>query len=134
MEKLDPKKEFKSLYNPPSKEPVMVDVPVMNFLAVDGAGKPDGPEAVAAIETLYPVAYTLKFMVKKGPQAIDYPVMPLEGLWWADDMATFAADKSKWKWTYMIMQPDFITGEMVGSAIAEVKRKKSLPKANPSEH
>jgi hypothetical protein len=64
-------------------------------------------------------------MVKKGTLAIDYGVMPLEGLWWADDMAAFATgDKSKWKWTLMVMQPEFITMEMVEAAIAEVKKKK----------
>ncbi len=127
MEKLDLKKEFKNLYAPPSKDPVMVDVPPMNFLMVDGAGRPDGPDAIAAIQTLYPVAYTLKFTIKNGPLAVDYPVMPLEGLWWSDDMATFASDKNKWKWTYMIMQPEFITKEMVDKAVEEVKRKKNPP-------
>ena len=126
MEKLDLKKEFKALYNPPAKEPMMVDVPTMNFLAVDGKGPPDGPDAVAAIETLYGVAYTLKFTVKKGPRAIDYSVMPLEGLWWTDNMKEFSADnKAIWKWTYMIMQPKQITTDLVKQAIEEVKRKKN---------
>ena len=125
MEKLDLKKEFKNLYNPPTKAPVMLDVPAMNFLAIDGKGPPDGPDAVAAIEVLYAVAYTLKFSVKKG-QAIDYPVLPLEGLWWADDMAAFSEkDKSNWKWTYMIAQPELITAAMVKDAVAEVRRKKN---------
>ena len=127
MQKLDLKKELKHLYNPSPKAPVLLEVPPMNFLTIDGAGTPDGPDAVAAIEALYPVAYTLKFSVKKGPLAIDYPVMPLEGLWWADDMATFATDKAKWKWTYMIMQPELITREMVDKAIEEVRRKKNPP-------
>ena len=87
MEKLDLKKDPKHLYNPSAKAPAMLDVPPMNFWAID-AGFPR-PRA-AAIEALYPVAYTLKFSVKKGPLAIDYPVMPLEGLWWADDMSRFA--------------------------------------------
>jgi hypothetical protein len=75
---------------------------------------------------LFSVSYTLKFMVKKGGLTIDYGVMPLEGLWWSDDMAKFSPDdKSIWKWTAMIMQPDFVTGEMVDDAIAEVKKKKN---------
>ena len=127
MEKLDLKKDLKHLYNPPSKAPVMLEVPPMNFLAIDGAGAPDGPAAVAAIEALYPVAYTLKFAVKKT-QAVDYPVMPLEGLWWAEDMSRFSEDdKAAWKWTYMIMQPDPITADMVKKAIEEVRRKKNPP-------
>jgi len=127
IEKLDLKKDLKHLYNPPAKAPVMLVVPPMNFLAIDGKGTPDGPDAVAAIEALYPVAYTLKFTIKKT-QAIDYPVMPLEGLWWADDMASFSmGDKASWKWTYMIMQPELITREMVDKAIVEVRRKKNPP-------
>jgi hypothetical protein len=125
VEKIDLKKELKNLYNPPPKEPVFVDVPVFNYLMVDGHGLPDGPDAVAAIETLYAVAYTLKFTVKKE-QAIDYGVMPLEGLWWSDDMNDFLlGNKSKWYWTYIIMQPDFITRPMVEKAVDEVKRKKN---------
>ncbi|RJO61129.1 MAG: hypothetical protein C4542_07110 [Dehalococcoidia bacterium] len=128
MEKLDLKKGLKHLYNPSSKAPVMLDVPPMNFLAVDGKGAPDGPDAMAAMEALYPVAYTLKFTIKKGPLAIDYPVMPLEGLWWGDDMTVFSTgNKAAWKWTYMIMQPEFITADMVKKAIEEVSRKKNPP-------
>jgi hypothetical protein len=85
-----------------------------------------------ALEALYPLSYTLKFMVKKGPQAVDYGVMPLEGLWWADNMSAFTVeDKSNWKWTLMIMQPSYVEKTMVDVAIVEVKRKKNpvaLPK------
>lgn len=127
MQKLDLKKDLKHLYNPSAKAPVMLDMPPMNFLAIDGKGTPDGSDAIAAIEALYAVAYTLKFSVKKGPQAIDYHVMPLEGLWWADDMSRFGTgDKTVWKWTYMIMQPELITREMVDKAVAEVRKKKNL--------
>jgi hypothetical protein len=65
---------------------------------------------------------------KEVVQALDYAVMPLEGLWWADDMSAFVAnDKSKWKWTMMIMQPFFVGGETIDAAIAEVQKKKKLP-------
>jgi len=127
MKKLDLKKQLKHLYGPTSKAVVEVDVPAMNFLMIDGEGDPNtSKEYAAAIEALYPVSYTLKFMVKKGGMEIDYGVMPLEGLWWADDMESFSAgDKSKWKWTMMIMQPGFITGEMVEEAINTVEKKKN---------
>jgi hypothetical protein len=95
---------------------------------IDGEGDPNTSQQYAqAVEALFSVSYTVKFMVKKGPSAIDYAVMPLEGLWWADDMTTFVAnDKSKWKWTMMIMQPDFVEREMIHAAIAEVIKKKDL--------
>ena len=129
MEKIDLKKELKHLYQPSAKAVVQVDVPSFRFLMVDGRGDPNTSQAHAqAVEALFSVAYTAKFMVKKGPQAIDYAVMPLEGLWWADDMSVFVADdKAKWSWTMMIMQPDFVADEVVEAAIAEVRRKKALP-------
>ncbi|MCP4184757.1 MAG: hypothetical protein GY761_15815 [Hyphomicrobiales bacterium] len=104
----------------------------MNFLMIDGKGDPgNSTEYSQALEALYGVSYTLKFAVKKGPVAIDYGVMPLEGLWWADDMSVFVSgDKSQWQWTMMIMQPDFITQAMVDEAVATVKAKKN-PEALP---
>jgi hypothetical protein len=126
MEKIDFKKQLKHLYAPSARKVEIVEVPPMNFLMVDGEGDPNTAKAFSdAIEALYPVAYTLKFMVKKGAAGVDYGVMPLEALWWADDMSAFATgNKDAWKWTLMIMQPEFITAEMVETAINEVARKK----------
>lgn len=126
MKKIDLKKELKHLYQPSAKEVVQVDVPTMNYLMVDGEGDPNTSQAFsAAVETLFAVSYTVKFKVKKGELAIDYGVMPLEGLWWADDMLRFSIeDKSSWKWTLMIMQPEFVTKEMINTAISEVREKK----------
>jgi len=128
MEIINFKKELKYLYQPSSKEVVMVDVPPMNFLMVDGEGDPNTSQAFSdAIAALFAVSYTVKFMIKKSIMAIDYSVMPLEGLWWADDMSKFSPeDKSIWKWTVMIMQPLFVTRELVERAIADVKKKKNL--------
>lgn len=129
MQKIDLKKELKHLYQPSAKEVVQIDVPTFRFLMIDGEGDPNTSQRYAqAVEALFTVSYTVKFMVKKGPTAIDYVVMPLEGLWWADDMTTFIAnDKSKWKWTMMIMQPSFVELEVIHAGIAEVKKKKVLP-------
>lgn len=132
MEKIDFRKELKHLYRPSKKQVEIVDVPEMNFLMLDGEGDPNTAKAFSeAIEALYPVAYTLKFTVKRGDMAIDYGVLPLEGLWWSDDESAFeAGNKDAWKWTLMIMQPEFITPEMVGEALEEVAKKKnpvSLP-------
>lgn len=127
MKKVDFKKELKHLYSPSAKEVVQVDVPAMNFLMVDGAGDPNTSQAYAeAVEALFAVSYTLKFMAKKGSLAIDYGVMPLEGLWWTEDLAKFSIqEKSNWQWTAMIMQPAFVTNAMIDAAIAEVAKKKN---------
>lgn len=129
MEKIDLKKELKHLYQASAKEVVQVEVPAFRFLMVDGEGNPNTSQEYAeAVEALFSVSYTAKFMLKKGDEARDYAVMPLEGLWWADDMSAFAAnDKSKWKWTMMIMQPYFVSDTVAEASIAEVRRKKALP-------
>ncbi len=128
MTKVDLKQQLKHLYQPSAKEVVLVEVPPMNYLMIDGEGDPNTSQAYAdAVAALYAVAYTVKFMVKKGPLAIDYGVMPLEGLWWAEEMANFSVDdKTDWQWTMLIMQPEFVTEALVNSAIAEVTKKKNL--------
>jgi hypothetical protein len=125
MQKVDFKKDLKLLYRPSAKDVALVDVPAMNFLLLDGAGDPNtSPAYAAAVQALFTVSYALKFMVKRGPLAIDYGVMPLEGLWWADDMSAFTtADKSSWHWTMMIMQPALVTPDMVAQAITASRKK-----------
>jgi len=128
MNKIDYKKELKHLYNPPSKEVAIISVPALTFLMIDGEGDPNtSKDYQDAIEALFSVSYTLKFIVKKGRLQVDYGVLPLEGLWWMDDMSKFSTEhKDKWKWTSMIMQPEYVTQEMVKAAIDQVNRKKKL--------
>ncbi len=126
MAKIDYKKELKSLFRPSTKSVEIVEVPQMNFLMIDGRGDPNtSPEYQDAVEALYSVAYALKFMVKKGDPAFDYGVLPLEGLWWVDDMSQFSVEKKDdWKWTMMIMQPDMVTPRLFYAAFEQVKKKK----------
>jgi hypothetical protein len=95
---------------------------------IDGEGDPNtSPAFTHAVEALYSLSYTLKFSLKKSPQPVDYGVMPLEGLWWADDPGEFhRKDKSTWKWTAMILQPDFIGQTQVNNAFNVVRKKKKL--------
>jgi hypothetical protein len=128
MPKLDLKKEYREFYNPSAKECSVVDVPEMQFLMIDGTGDPNTAQAYReALEALYAMSYYLKFF-SKNAVGIDYVVMALEGLWWADDMADFSmADKADWSWTSMIMQPDHITAAHVESAMEEVRHTKNPP-------
>ncbi len=128
MEKRDYKKVLQHLYKASAKQGCIVDVPEMNYLMIDGQGSPGTSEVYQkAVEALFVLSYTLKFMVKKGEMKIDYGVMPLEGLWWADDLSAFTeARRDEWKWTMMIMQPDIITADMVESARAQAIQKKGL--------
>ncbi|MBT8204263.1 MAG: GyrI-like domain-containing protein [Eudoraea sp.] len=129
MEKRDLKKELKPLYNPRASKVVTVEVPEFNFLKVDGKGDPNTSKTYKeAVEALYSLSYALKFAIKKGPLAIDYGVLPLEGLWWADDMEQFEqTPKSEWKWTAMIMQPEMVTETLVQEVLEAVRKKKDLP-------
>ncbi|MDD5622466.1 MAG: GyrI-like domain-containing protein [Actinomycetota bacterium] len=127
MDKIDLKKELKEYYWNSTKEIRFVKVPPMNFLMVDGKGDPNiSEEFTDAIQSLYSLAYTIKFTLKKESE-IDYGVMPLEGLWWTDDMSKFSQDNKKiWKWTIMIMQPKFIPKKFFNDCLEEVKKRKNF--------
>src|SRR6202165_2069570 len=86
MEKLDLKKKWKQFYGAKAGVIETVEVPSLTYFMVDGEGDPNNsPPFQAAVEALFSLSYTLKFSLKKSPNPIDYGVMPLEGLWWADD-------------------------------------------------
>lgn len=127
MDKIDFKKQFKDLYGPTRRQGIhLVTVPAMRFLMVDGHGDPNTVLAYAqAVETLYAVAYALKFASKKQLEK-DYVVPPLEGLWWSSDMASFLSrEKDKWDWTMMIMVPEWIGPAMIDKTIDAVRKKKA---------
>jgi hypothetical protein len=127
MKKHDLRKEYKNLYSASAKKPVLLDVPPFNFLMIDGTGDPNTSQAFKqAVGTLYSISYTLKFACKKEME-VDYPVMALEGLWWMDDMREFSLDrKGDWKWTVMIMQPEFVPKPMVLKTIEQVRKKSEM--------
>lgn len=124
-EKIDLIKELKPLYQPPTKEPVIVTVPTLPVLMLDGSGDPNtSPDYAAAVQSLYQFAYTLKFAIKKATGS-DFSVMPLEGLWWAEDMNTFVSgDKSAWSWRMMIAQAGLVTPQWVEDARKQALAKK----------
>jgi len=106
----------------------LIEVPTLQYLAIDGGGGPASQDFLDAIATLYPVAYTLEFMSKVQLDQ-DYVVPPLEALWWADDWAVFTTkfDKSKWDWSARIMTPDWIDSASFEQAVEQVRQKKDLP-------
>jgi hypothetical protein len=130
MKTLDLKKQFKHLYQPSAKKIETVQVPALQFAMIDGAiekGSEPGksPAFAEATQALYSLAYTLKFMLKKRKtDAIDYPVMALEGLWWVEDGQFDIRVKDNWYYTLMILQPEVITPEIFEAAREEVRRKK----------
>lgn len=127
--KIDLKKELKAFYNPPRKAPVLVDVPEINFIMVDGEGDPGVAQAyLDAVGALYAVAYAVKFALKAKDSTPDFSVMPLEALWWADDMDDFVSGRrDRWKWTAMIAMPEFVTVADVKEAKIRASKKKDNP-------
>ena len=104
----------------------LVEVPTLQYLMVDGAGDPNtSPDYAEALQVLYPLAFALKFASKQN-LGRDYVVPPLEGLWWAPDMTAFTTrrDKSAWRWTLMLMTPDWLGPEQVAAAQGAVAANK----------
>lgn len=126
---IDFKKQEKELYQPET-EPSVVDVPEMTFIRVDGEGDPNDPEGeyATAVELLYALSYAIKMMPRSGeaPEGyFEYVVPPLDGYWWVDDeQDSDFRDKSKYRWTAMLRQPEFVTPELFENARAIVAKKK----------
>ncbi len=124
-EKVDFKKIMKEFYQPSPKKVSLVEIPDMQFILINGKGSPgDSQQYQDAISSLYSIAYKLKFLSKKELEK-DYVVSPLEGLWWADNMDDFLeSNRDEWKWTMMIMTPDWITKKIFQAAVKDALKKK----------
>ena len=127
-QKIDFKKTLKHLYAPPSKDFLLAEIPEMQFIMVDGIGAPSTSRPyIEALSWLYGVAYPIKFS-SKTDLGRDYVVPPLEGLWWADDLNAFTSgDRDSWRWTMMIMQPEWVTHEMFDAGLTKAGKKLGEP-------
>jgi hypothetical protein len=98
---------------------------------LDGRGDPNTSlQFRESMMALLALSYGLKFTIKKEKR-IDYPVMPLEGLWWADDMAWFTMDRrADWRWTLMVLQPQPVTKTWVERIRADTLKKGKAPLAS----
>lgn len=128
MEKIDFKKAMPTIYSAPTGMYVEIDMPIMQFIKVDGRGNPNSDVGYKrAIEWLYSTSYAMKFAAK-AKLGKDYAVPPLEGLWWADDPQDFIKRaKSRWHWTMMIMVPGFVDRSHFDAALAKTRGKLGEP-------
>ncbi len=130
MLKLDLKKDLKPFYSPSSKKVEVVDVPSFHFAMIDGLIEPGlgpgtSPAFQDALQALYGISYTLKFMLKQRDQdPVDYPVMALEGLWWVEGGEFTWGRKDNWAYTAMILQPEIITPELFSEGLAQLRKKR----------
>ena len=122
---IDFKKIEKDLYQPRTI-PSIINVPEMKYIAVDGKGDPNKSlEYAEAVELLYGLSYAIKMSNKS---ILEYVVPPLEGFWSVDDDFRGGGaeinDKSKFIWTMMIRQPDFVTEDILEVAKISLAKKK----------
>jgi hypothetical protein len=125
----DLRKRLNPLFNPP-RDPVLVDVPELGYLMIDGTGAPDeGAEYPTtdfqkAFAALFPVVYTIKFRLKRDGLAM--PILPLEALWFNGEDESFDMNvpPEQWGWRAMLAVSDDVTPVVFEEALAEVRRKK----------
>lgn len=123
MGELDSKERLKELYLPPAKQFVLVDVPELQFIMVDGTGSPDAPHFADMIRWLFAVLLPIK-RVAREHMGRSYVEPPLECLFWSDDPSDLVAGrKEKLKWRLMIVATaDWMSGEIFDRAVAEAGR------------
>lgn len=130
MAKIDFKKQLAYLYQPSASEPVIVDVPPMQFVMIDGAieaGQSPGtsPAFQSATQALYGISYTLKFFAKQMREnPLEYSVSALEALWWIESGVFDIRKPDNWHWTAMIMQPPVITESIFQECLVQLRKKK----------
>jgi hypothetical protein len=133
MTKLDLRKQYKHLYQPSAKDVELIEVPPLKFAMVDGQIEPGASPGTSvafqeALEALYGISYTLKFMSKQRKEdPVDYTVMALEGLWWVENGEFDIHQPAGWRWTAMILQPDLITTGMYLEALEKLRKKRESP-------
>lgn len=125
-EKLDFKRDYKDLYLP-GADPVLIEVPPIRAILVDGLGAPESASYQEAMQLLYSLSFTIKMSKMKGkqPQGYrDYVVPPLEGFWDMGERPFDRAAREQWQWTSMIRQPEFVTQPVFDWAVGEASKKK----------
>jgi hypothetical protein len=124
VDSYDVKKALPALYAPKAADFSVVDVPEMSFLMADGHGDPNvSPAYAEAVEALFTLAYAVRAIAKVELGRV-HTVGPLEGLWSAEDPRVFVTgDKDAWDWTLMIVQPDWITPDLVDAGRARAAKR-----------
>jgi len=124
--KIDFAKIHKDLYTATGKiKEVSTDA--ATFLSVSGQGEPGGPVFQAAIQHLFSLAYTTKFMLKKAGK-LDFAVGRLECLWHGQDLER--TPKCEWLWQLLIRIPDAVRATDLKEARKEILQKRQMDTAD----
>ena len=127
MSALDDRRRLEELYLPSADEFVLVDVPDLQFVMIDGEGDPAGEAFAQASRWLFAVIYPIK-RIAKDRMGKSFVEPPLEALWWADDMNDFiAGNRDKLKWRLMIVTADWVDAQMFDQAVAKASERLGEP-------
>ncbi len=119
MNKIDFKKKYKHLYTPSDKTPSIVQVTGLHYAVLEGTGNPNTSQTFSSsVEALYALSYTISMSYKSNkfeiPGFYSFVVPPLEGVWDLADGKEFSKDNLKW--TIGILQPEFVTQDILSNA------------------
>ena len=117
------RKHEKDLYGA-KKTPRLIVIPKQQYITINGKGNPNDKDFSNRVSALYALAYAVKAECKMAALT-DFTVYPLEGIWKLKEDAKFL--KENLEYTIMVRQPDFISEDMVKSALEKVKVKKPMP-------
>jgi hypothetical protein len=118
MSTLDDRRLLEELYLPAADEFVLVDVPDLQFVMIDGEGDPRGAAFTHAMRWLFAAIYPMKRAAKErmGKRFVE---PPLEALWWADDLNDLVSgNRDKFKWRLMIVTADWVDKDLFDQAVA----------------
>jgi hypothetical protein len=125
------KARLKELYLPPASDFVLVNVPDMRFVMIDGRGAADRSALDHAVKWLFTAIHPIKRIARER-MGKDFVEPPLEGLWWADDLEDFIhGNRARLNWRMMIVyEPDWLTAAMFEDGVAAAKTRMGEPPAS----
>lgn len=128
IEKFDISSIYPELYKADRLKPNLVKVPVVRIMAISGEGDPGGPRFQDSVAALYSIAYTIRFMPRKGirPEGyVDFKIAALEALWSMKNGRVFnTIEKDQWLWEVFLVVPGFITQKTIKQAIGTIAEQK----------
>lgn len=131
MNDADLRARLRELYLPPKDEIVLVDVPEMRFIMIDGHGARERTAIDHAVRWLFAILHPVRLHARER-MGSGFVAPPLEGLWWADDPEDFvSANRERLNWRMMIVyEPDWLTAGRYEDAVASASARLGEPPAS----
>lgn len=119
--KLDLTKTDRAYYKA-KQTPSLQEFDAYDYLTIQCQSAPEDKLFTSAIETIYPVAYAVKFICKDREE--DFVVPKMEGQWWVEDNRPFEqVPRHEWHWRLLIRMPGFVDKTTFEMAISNLKTK-----------